>query len=186
MTPTELQHLLDHLRSLSRETEWVEFKRNKAVPREIGEYLAALSNAAALHRQPHAYILWGVEDGTHNLVGTSFHPHHTKKGNEELEHWLLRLLDPRIEFRIHEGKVDGKQVVLFKIQPASHRPVRFSGTEYIRVGTYKKMTNSTLRRRLKIENHSIASRIIRDTIDADLIHQAGGSTRDANYAPFWA
>ena len=59
-------------------------------------------------------------------------------GNEELENWLLRLLAPRIEFRIHEGEVNGKRVVLLDIQPASHQPVSFAGTEYIRVGSYKK------------------------------------------------
>jgi predicted HTH transcriptional regulator len=48
------------------------------------------------------------------------------------------------------------------------------------------MTNGSLRRRLKIEDHSVTSRIIRDTIAADLIRQAGGSTRDASYVPFWA
>jgi len=52
----------------------------------------------------------------------------------------------------------------------------------------KPMTNSTLRGRLKIEkkNYPLASRIIRDTIDAGLIHQAGGSRKDARYVPFWA
>jgi ATP-dependent DNA helicase RecG len=50
----------------------------------------------------------------------------------------------------------------------------------------KRMTNSSLRQRLRIEDHSVASRVIRDTIAAELIRQAGGSTRDANYVPFWA
>ena len=41
---------------------------------------------------------------------------------------------------------------------------------------------------LKIEkkNYAIASRIIRDTIDAGLLRQAAGSRKDARYAPFWA
>jgi predicted HTH transcriptional regulator len=50
----------------------------------------------------------------------------------------------------------------------------------------KRMTNRSLRQRLKVEDHSVASRIIRDTIAAGLIHQAGGSTKDASYVPFWA
>jgi predicted HTH transcriptional regulator len=52
----------------------------------------------------------------------------------------------------------------------------------------KPMTNASLRQRLKIERHnySMASRIIRDTIEAGLIRQAGGSRKDANYVPFWA
>ncbi len=31
------------------ETEWAKFKRNKAGPQEIGEYISALSNSAALN-----------------------------------------------------------------------------------------------------------------------------------------
>ena len=50
----------------------------------------------------------------------------------------------------------------------------------------KRMTNRSLRQRLKIEDHSVTSRVIRDTIAAGLIRQGGGSTKDASYAPFWA
>lgn len=138
MTPDELQRLVEHLRSLPHETEWVECKHNNADPQEIGEYISALANGAALARQPRAFLVWGIGDGTHDLVGTTFHPRQAKKGNEELESWLLRLLSPRIDFSIHEGEVSGKHVVLLQIQPALHQPVAFSGVEYIRVGTYKK------------------------------------------------
>ncbi|MCX6348127.1 MAG: putative DNA binding domain-containing protein [Candidatus Aureabacteria bacterium] len=138
MTPEELQRLVEHLRSSPRETEWVEFKHNNADPREIGEDISALSNGAALHRQPRAFALWGIEDGSHNLLGTNFQPRQAKVGNEEIENWLLHQLTPRIDFRFHEGDVAGKHVVLLEIPPASHQPVGFSGTEYIRVGSYKK------------------------------------------------
>ncbi|HEX9284782.1 MAG TPA: ATP-binding protein [Nitrospirales bacterium] len=138
MTPEELHRLVDHLRSMPRETEWVEFKENNADPKEIGECLAALSNGAALHRQAQAFAVWGIEDETHDLVGTTFRPRDAKVGNEEVENWWLRLLTPRIEFRIHEGDANGKRVVLMEIQPATHQPVSFSGIEYIRVGSYKK------------------------------------------------
>jgi predicted HTH transcriptional regulator len=47
-------------------------------------------------------------------------------------------LFPRIDFRIHEFEHEGKQVVLFEVPAALHTPVRFQGTEYIRVGSYKK------------------------------------------------
>lgn len=138
MNQQELSKLLTELRSQSQETEWVEFKQNNADPQEIGEYLSALSNSAALHRKETAYIVWGVENGTHKVVGTTFKPRQTKKGNEELENWLLRLLAPRIDVKIHEFQENGHDVVIFEIQPAQHTPVAFSGTEYIRVGSLKK------------------------------------------------
>lgn len=138
VTPDELKHLVNDLLRLPRETEWVEFKHNNADPDRIGEYVSALSNAAALQRRNNGYILWGIEDGTHDLLGTTFRPRNAKVGNEELENWLLHLLTPRIDVQIHEGDIDGKHIVLFAIQPASHQPVRFKDSEFIRVGTYKK------------------------------------------------
>jgi ATP-dependent DNA helicase RecG len=139
MTPVQLQAKLDELRNLPKETEWVEFKHNNEDPPEIGEYISALSNSAALHRRSCGYLVWGVEDGTHNLLGTTFKPHRKKgAGNEDLEPWLARLLSPRIDFSIYEFTAETKPVVLFKIQAANTTPVAFSGCEYIRVGSYKK------------------------------------------------
>jgi predicted HTH transcriptional regulator len=55
----------------------------------------------------------------------------------------------------------------------------------------KVMTNSTLRQRFGIAdgNYSMASRVIRDTLNAKLIKKASTSsqsTRDTQYIPFWA
>jgi predicted HTH transcriptional regulator len=138
MEKGQLQNLVRQLIALPKETEWVEFKHNNADPGEIGEYISALSNSATLHGKQCAYVLWGVDDTTRQLVGTTFRPRETKIGNEELENWLLTQLNPRVDVRFHEGEVDGAPVVLFEIQPALNRPVRFKGTEYVRIGSYKK------------------------------------------------
>lgn len=127
-----------NLCTLSSEEEWVEFKRNTAEPQEIGEYISALSNSAALIGKPSAYLVWGVEDGTHNLVGTSFRPSKVKVGNEDFENWLLRLLSPQVSFRFFEFEIDAHTIVLLVIEPASKQPIQFSGVEYIRVRSYKK------------------------------------------------
>jgi predicted HTH transcriptional regulator len=139
MTDIQPQAKLTELLALPNEAEWVEFKKDNTNPQEIGEYLSALSNAAALHRQPFGYIAWGIEDDTHAVIGTTFKPHKTKgKGNEDLEPWLARSLSPRVDFSIHEFELDGKPVVLFRVQAANTAPVAFSGIEYIRVGSHKK------------------------------------------------
>ncbi len=138
MAPDDLPALLESLLASGTEPEWTEFKQDKAVPEEIGEYISALSNAAALHRQSCGYIVWGIEDRSLRVVGTSFRPRQVKKGNEELENWLATQLEPRIHFQIYEFEYCGLPVVIFQIQPCPNRPVGFRGIEYVRVGSYKK------------------------------------------------
>ena len=130
--------LVRELCNLPAETELVEFKRNNSNPQEIGEYISALANSAAFEGKAHAYMTWGIENSSHKVVGTTFNPQSMKKGNEELENWLLQSLDPKIDFDFSNVSLDGHTVVLLEIQRASRRPVSFQGVEYIRIGSYKK------------------------------------------------
>lgn len=134
----EILSILSELRKLPRETEWVEFKHNNDNPDEIGEYLSALANSAALTGKVNAYLVWGVDNSTHDIVGSTFNPMLARIGNEELESWLLRLLSPKINFRFYSIQADGKPVVLLEIGAAFRHPVQFKNNEYIRIGSYKK------------------------------------------------
>jgi len=138
MDNEELKTLIDELRALPKETEWVEFKVNNDAPDDIGEHLSALANSACLHDQPAGYLVFGIEDKTHVVAGTSFRPREAKVGNEEIENWFARLLVPRIDFTIHEYDDNGLSVVVFKVDPAHHIPVKFKGEGFVRIGTYKK------------------------------------------------
>lgn len=130
--------LVRELCKLPQETEWVEFKGNDGEPEAIGEYLSALANSAALAGKAFSYLVWGVRDADHAVVGTSFSPAARKVGNEELENWLLRQLAPKIHFRFFAVSVEGLPVLLLEIERAFRQPVQFKGQEFIRVGTYKK------------------------------------------------
>jgi ATP-dependent DNA helicase RecG len=133
-----LASLINELRRLPAETRWVEFKQNHANPQDIGEYLSALSNAAALAGKANAYLVWGVEDGSHALVGTTFEPETTKKGNEQLESWLLRLLSPRLHFRFLPVVIEGKRMIVLEIPRATGKPTSFEGRELVRIGSVRK------------------------------------------------
>jgi ATP-dependent DNA helicase RecG len=134
-----MERLIDELRALPKETEWVEFKVNKYEPPEVlGEYLSALANSACLHGKKKAYLVFGIQDETHRVVGTDFRPRKKKVGNEELENWLAHQLDPRNDFVIHETDYQSKRIVLFEIDAAQSRPVKFRGIAWVRVGSYKK------------------------------------------------
>jgi len=134
----EFRRKLDYLLKLPKENEVVEFKKNNKDPDEIGEYISALSNSAALHNEPFGYICWGIEDESYNIVGTSFNAKEFKVGNEELENWLLQKLNPRIDFRILVGEIDGKFICMIEISPANQYITRFKNIGFIRVGSLKK------------------------------------------------
>jgi len=130
--------LLRELCRLPKETEWVEFKQDRWEPEEVGEYISALANSAALDNRPQAYLVWGVENDTHRIVGTTFRPSMAKKGSEELENWLCRLLEPQVSVKFFEVEVEGQPCSIIQIGQANGQPVQFKGVEYIRVGSYKK------------------------------------------------
>lgn len=134
-----LLSLLKELQALPQETPWAEFKHNAIKPEDLGEYISALANAAALQGKPYAYLVWGIEDKTHQTIGTNFKPTQTMHKQQELESWLLQKLEPKIDFCFHEfNSPDQIAVVILEIQAANHTPVRFDGTEFIRIGSYKK------------------------------------------------
>src|SRR3989344_8240057 len=96
----EFENLVDELLSYSCENEWIEFKKDNSEPHLIGEYISALSNSACLHKMKQGYLIFGI-DTKCNIIGTNFRPKKEKgKGNENLENWLLRLLNPKIDFEI--------------------------------------------------------------------------------------
>ena len=127
--------LIDELRSLPTETEWVEFKHNHLAPDELGEKLSALSNGACLKNKHAGYLVFGVSDEGHEVVGTVFSFFGAKKGNENLEHWILQHLDPRIALNVQEGLYNGKAVVIVRVTAASGRPLRFKNVGYVRIGS---------------------------------------------------
>ena len=136
--PEYLASLVHELRKLPRETEWLEFKVNYSEPEKIGQYISALANSAAMVGKASAYMIWGISDGDHKVVGTTFKPSRGKIGHEELENWLIRKLTPTIDFQFSEALVDGCPVVVLEIGRAFRQPVQFGGEEYIRIGSYKK------------------------------------------------
>jgi len=130
--------LKDLVHQYSKESECIEFKNNNDNPETIGEYISALSNSATLMGIIKAYLIYGVNDKTLEMVGTKFYPKEAKKGNGELESWLHQLLNKNVEFKIHEIECEGLHFAVFEIDAAKNKPISFSGKEYIRIGSSKR------------------------------------------------
>lgn len=132
----DFKKLIDALTAKPKETEWIEFKRNFHSKEEIGERISALSNSAYLCNMPFGYIVFGVDDKTHYIIGTDLYGKQKMVGNEELESWLSTRLNPRIDFEIiddfdYENK---GHICIFKIPATTNRLVSFLHEKYIRVG----------------------------------------------------
>lgn len=154
MTENDFRNIVSDIQASPKECEWVEVKVDNENPELVGEYISALSNGAACTGQAKAYLAYGIENETHQIVGTPYNPKMAKKGNCELENWWAVNLDPRIDFSIHEGVYDGKRVVLFEIDSAKGIPVKFKGKAYIRIGSYKKSLSEHPERERKIWQNS--------------------------------
>lgn len=152
MDQSELEKLLDELRALPKENEWVEFKVNRYKPDEIGEYISALSNSACLHAKKKGYLVFGIENETHRIVGTDFKPKQTRVGNEELENWLCVHLIPRIDFKIYEFLHKCKPIAMFEIDATVTYTVKFKGVAYIRVGSQKRKLSDYPEKEKKLWN----------------------------------
>jgi predicted HTH transcriptional regulator len=117
-----LVSLVHELCKLPQEMEWLEFKQNRVNEEEIGEYISALANSASILGKVSAYMVWGVDDQEHHIVGTSFQASQFKIGNEELESWLLRLLEPKINFHFFELNIDDKSYCAIRNQSSFSSP----------------------------------------------------------------
>ena len=133
-----INSIIEESRKYLYEQPWIEFKHNNSDPQDIGEYISALSNTAALFNQEHAFLIWGIDDHTHDIIGTSFIPQETKVGNQGLELWISTQLDPQVQFYFHTTEIEGKPLVLLEIARAHSVPVKFKSVDYIRIDSYKK------------------------------------------------
>ena len=122
-----IEELVKELIKLPAETEWVEFKVNMEEPDKVGEYISALSNSAAILGKSSAYIIWGVDDRTHEIVGTKFSPMSKKCGVEDFINWLTGLVQPNSAFSFSQITLEDKPVVILEIPAAQYTPVLFKG-----------------------------------------------------------
>src|SRR3954470_18090861 len=136
MNDAELADLVHSLAALPDKTPFCEFKQNWHDEKQIGTLISAISNAACLEGERLGYIVWGVENDTHKIVGTTFNPKRKiSGGNQELQLWLAQMLQPSIAFRFHDGRVDGKRVVALEIPAAWSVSTKFQHIAYIRIGS---------------------------------------------------
>jgi len=132
MNIDELKNILQHLRNLSAETEVFEFKeaKNGYDFTKLGKYFSALCNEANLKGKPYAWLIFGIEDKRHKIVGSRFRPR--RKDLDSLKGEIANKTTNRITFiEIYELSFPEGRVVMFQI-PAAPKgfPIAFKGHYY--------------------------------------------------------
>jgi predicted HTH transcriptional regulator len=132
----EFEAIVKELIAHTSEEEWFEFKENWYEEAGIGEYISSMSNVAAMLGKDFAYLVWGVNNDTHDLTDTTFTYHRDVKG-EPLEHFLARQITPDIGFSFHELSIKSKRLVILVIPAAKQVPTAFNNVRFLRIGSSK-------------------------------------------------
>jgi len=118
------------------EPMWLEFKTGLKDPVQIAKYISGLSNVAAYAGSVHGYLVWGVDNSTHEIVGTDFDPDVVlAEKNQPLRLWLKLVVKPQIEYEFFAFQVEGRRIVILETEAAYRQPVTFRGNAYVRVGS---------------------------------------------------
>lgn len=132
----DIKQIVLDLCALNDEQEWFEFKGNWFQPEVLGEYVSALSNAAAFHYKKYAYFIWGVDDKTHEINGTNFNQY-CDHNQEPYQNFLARNLSPSINFSFEETEIYGKRIVVMVVPAAVEIPTSYKEKRYLRIGSSK-------------------------------------------------
>lgn len=144
----DIRLLVDELRSRDNETEWIEFKTSNWDPAKVGARISALANSACRHGVPTGYMVWGVDDVSHEIVGSKFYYRSARQGKEELENWLHHQMSENASFEFRELDVESTDpdvkplhVTVLMVAAAIGHTVEFEKTAYIRIGSITKKLN---------------------------------------------
>lgn len=176
MNSMDLNKILNSLLDLDAETEIVEFKEAKENYdfRKLGKYFSALCNEANLKRKKCAWLVFGIENKKHAIVGTNYRLQ--RKDLDSLKGEVGNKTTNRITFiEIHELPTPQGRVILFQIPSAPKGiPIAFDGHYYGRDGEELVPLNLEEIERIRNQANQIdwSAQIIEDATIEDLDEEA--------------
>lgn len=172
----ELNIILEELLSNS-ENECVEFKRaeNNFDIDNLGKYFSALGNEANLKNKQYSWIIFGVDDKTHKLIGTNFY---RDSNFNKLKKQISDNTTDNIGFiEIYELIKDSKRIIMFQVPAASGTPINWKGFPYGRNGeSLTSLTSNKIEQIKATANYDWSRQVIEnatvDNLDKDAIQMA--------------
>lgn len=163
-----LYKLLEEILNSPVETEVIEFKKagNGFDTFKLGAYFSALSNEANLKKKDCAWLVFGINDKDHAVVGSNYKPTPAALGHVKRE--IAEGINEGITFtEIYELDYLGKRVLLFQVPPAPQGiPISYKGHYYGRDGESLVALNIS-------EIEQIRSQLRRTDWSAQIVKDAG-------------
>ncbi|MDR0683278.1 MAG: putative DNA binding domain-containing protein [Dysgonamonadaceae bacterium] len=155
MSEQELDKILSKAIAHNAESEIIEFKEAKESYDfdKIGKYFSALSNEANLKCKPYAWLIFGVEDKEHRIVGSNYRKERRKL--DSLKKEIGDKITNNISFiEIYELNNPEGRVIMFQIPAAPQGiPVAFEGHYYGRAN--ESLTALNIEKIDRIRNQAI-------------------------------
>ena len=129
----ELNEILNEL-IRNFENECVEFKRatNNFDIDKLGKYFSAISNEATLKNKQYGWIVFGIDDKTHEFTNTNFC---SNNNFNSIKKQISDNTTDNVTFiEIYSVNINDKRVIMFQVPAASGIPMNWKGFPYGRNG----------------------------------------------------
>lgn len=129
----ELIEILNRLVK-NEENECVEFKKakNNFDTDLLGKYFSAMGNEANLKNKQYSWIVFGVDDKSHELIDTNYFQ---DNNFNTIKKQISDNTTDNISFiEIYSLEIDGNRVIMFQVPAASGTPINWKGFPYGRNG----------------------------------------------------
>ncbi len=133
---TSENELIDILGELLKhpENEYIEFKKaeNNFDTDKLGKYFSAMANEATLKNKQFGWIIFGIDDKTHKILGTNYC---TDNNFNNIKKQISDNTTDNVSFLdIYPIKYKGNRVIMFQVPAAVGTPINWKGYPYGRTG----------------------------------------------------
>ena len=162
----ELRKILNELLE-NFENECVEFKRaeNNYAVDKLGKYFSAIGNECTLKNKQYGWIIFGIDDRTHELTNSNFCNDNNFNG---IKKQISDNTTDNISFiEIYSIEINDNRVIMFQVPAASGVPISWKGFPYGRNGeSLKPLGQNKIEQIKATANYDWSRQIIEDaTID---------------------
>jgi len=184
-TQIELEEILTALLKYP-ENEWVEFKKatNNFDINKLGQYFSAISNESNLNNKQYGWIVFGVDDKTHEITGTNYCE------SDDFNNVKKQITDNTTDnvgfIAIYSFYFGEKRIIMFQVPATAGIPMNWKGFSHGRSGeSLVPLTPNKIEQIRATANSDWSRKIIEeatvDNLDEDAILFARKQFKTKNY-----